>query len=486
MALPDFSYAGYQFGERTLPAEAAAHVFNSHSDGSVDVSAELQLLIDTLGEAGGGVLEIAAGLYRLDRPLLMRHSHVVLRGAGREQTKLWFRDGGGTTSANRANILLSPETNPQLQESSGWRVAEPAQANDRVLTLADTAGLALGDDILIAWQISAAFRAEHGSEDYWNHAELDQYKVFFRRTISDIQGNQISFKTPLRYDISLRDVPVVQQISGYLEGVGVQDLSLTNAVSLQQAWQGFDKSILLQMRYCQHCWLTGLSSYDQSGDGYEVRSHGIAIEQSVNVTLANIRMANAQHLGDNGNGYLFQLSAANEVLIQDSQAINGRHGFTFSWDFGASGNVLSGVTSEGGRICDSYREMQRNACTRGGSDFHHALSIANLIEYAQINDSLQVGNRHWLSSGAGQTGTLNVFWNIQGQGDVYAYNQGPGFVVGTGANVKVTSDLDVTQDPERYLAYQTQIQDYTELLGEAEQLVPQSLYRAQLERRLSR
>ncbi len=59
-------------------------------DEPTDVSDRLQAALDDLGESGGGTLQLDVGRYVLDRPLFVHHSHVVLRGAGKEATTLFF------------------------------------------------------------------------------------------------------------------------------------------------------------------------------------------------------------------------------------------------------------------------------------------------------------------------------------------------------------------------------------------------------------
>ena len=482
-ALQDYSYAGFAYGESSLPEAIAEYVISVINDGSADVSGDIQKVLDQAVSLGGGVLYLPEGLYRLDKPLAITGSDIVLRGAGPGKTRLWFKDGGGTSNAHRENFTMTGGQPLQYQRQTDWRMTTAAAINDTSVTLSSAQGLSVGDDIVIAWKITADFKAEHNSAAYWSHVANGELKPFFRRTITSISGNRITFKTPVRYPVKLRDNPEVQKALHYGERNGLEALSITNAVGVENAWRGFDKSTLIALRFCKNCWVKQVTSYDQTGSGYELRSHGIAVDQSVNVTISDTRMANAEHLGGNGNGYLYQVSASNEVLIKNSEAINGRHNFSFSWDFGASGNVFLRVKSEGGRVCSSYAKQLSNDCTEGGADFHHALSMANLYDSAVINDSLRVGNRLTASSGAGQTGTMNVFWNIRGRGNLYAYNYGAGYVIGTSASISVSTDLALNDYPERLLAIGTEEEDYTELLGQAEILSPQSLYEAQLARR---
>ncbi len=57
-----------------------------------DISARLREAIKQAVAKGGGAVELPAGSFFLDRTLVIRDSGIVLRGAGRDQTKLTFRD----------------------------------------------------------------------------------------------------------------------------------------------------------------------------------------------------------------------------------------------------------------------------------------------------------------------------------------------------------------------------------------------------------
>src|SRR5690606_12026642 len=148
-----------------------------------------------------------------------------------------------------------------------------------------------------------------------------------------------------------------------------------------------------------------VSSFRRMEEGYHLRSHGITVERSFRVTLADNHLQKPEHLAGGGNGYLCPLSQPNEALVRDSTGIDGRHNFSSNWDFGAAGNVFLRVLSRGGRVCSDLEKQRRNACSLGPSDFHHALAMANLFDQAIIDDALAVGNRQDWSTGAGHTGT---------------------------------------------------------------------------------
>lgn len=67
---------------------------------------------------------------------------------------------------------------------------------------------------------------------------------------------------------------------------------------------------------------------------------------------------------------------------------------------------------------------------------------------------------------------------------MYAYNQGMGYIVGTGPEIQLSTDLELTGWLEQFLSEGTEPEDYSDFVGGAADLAPQSLYEEQLARRL--
>ncbi len=73
-------------------------------DSLTDNREALQAIIDRAGEAGGGIVFLPPGAYRVDDTVQLRE-HVVLRGAGRDATTLFF--GGVAHEKKRCSWFLS-------------------------------------------------------------------------------------------------------------------------------------------------------------------------------------------------------------------------------------------------------------------------------------------------------------------------------------------------------------------------------------------
>ncbi|MDY7229321.1 carbohydrate binding domain-containing protein [Hyalangium rubrum] len=89
---PDWSFAGVPGGIPTGGADCGSVTLQGAvANDNLDDSAALEAAATACGQAGGGVISIPAGSFHLDRPIFIKHSGVVLRGAGRDTTKLIFR-----------------------------------------------------------------------------------------------------------------------------------------------------------------------------------------------------------------------------------------------------------------------------------------------------------------------------------------------------------------------------------------------------------
>jgi hypothetical protein len=87
---PNWTWAGVQGGIPSPPA-IQVNLADKGAKPETDISALLEKTADELGAKGGGAIVLGAGTYYLDNPVFIRCSNIVLRGAGKDKTKLIFR-----------------------------------------------------------------------------------------------------------------------------------------------------------------------------------------------------------------------------------------------------------------------------------------------------------------------------------------------------------------------------------------------------------
>ena len=88
--LPDFSFAGYQCGEKPIPdypVVCSVSDFGAKGDG---VSDDTQAFKDAIARTDSGAIFIPAGQYRITDFIVIDKPNIVLRGRGPEKTVLWF------------------------------------------------------------------------------------------------------------------------------------------------------------------------------------------------------------------------------------------------------------------------------------------------------------------------------------------------------------------------------------------------------------
>ena len=483
--LPDFSYAGYRNGEADLGSSATGTTldvvaqYGADPTGGKDSTAAIQGAIAAAESAGGGVVQIPEGLYRLDGVLTVSASNVVLRGAGPEKSRLFFTKDTGLDYSAHIQIHGAPTSNLEIPLSAG------AENRAFEIEVADAQDLEPGEDIAIGWIITPEFIEEHGMTGTWE-AFNDTWQPFFYRSVEAVDRtstpHRVKIDVPLRYPVKTRDKASLRRMTGYLREVGVERLGISNATSFDAAW-GQSQVHALELIGVDNAWVREVFSFSSplaptsgAGAGAHLQSSGILIKDSKRVTVEGSKMGLAMNRGGGGNGYLFEMRQSGELLFRDCEAKGGRHNFIQNWGFGMTGSVWLRVKSSEGR---SLIDKDSSVGSTGYSEFHHSLATANLIDASTFDDGVSIVNRNNESTGAGHTGTQNVFWNTRGSGLLRSLQFGNGYVIGTeGLEVITASETPL-------VGIGTAPDDFTEGLGAASLLTPASLYEDQLKRRLS-
>lgn len=477
--LHDFSYAGYRQGETLPPLDPALPRFAVPAmDG--DATATIQAAFDDAVAAGGGVVELGEGDFRIAGRVAFNASNVHLRGAGAAHTRLQFTQVEGMAYSAYLTVGMPPS------QGRDRPVSVDVGVGQTVLPLDDVDGLSVGDDVLVGIVITPAFVEAHQMTGVWGPFN-DTWQPFFRRAIvaldSEASPPTITLDIPLRYPLMRRDEVSVRRETGLLSEVSIAGLSVSTAVPYAQAWAE-NQVHAIELLGVKDAWVEDIGTF-AAPEGYanrrapeaHLRSGGILIRSSKRVTIANSHLAYPQHRGGGGNGYLYEIRQSNEILTRDSTGVAGRHNFIQNWGFGTSGCVWLRVHSRDGFLLVS----SDSGLGRGGlSEFHHSLAMANLIDHSRFDDGWGSINRGLNSSGAGHSATENVVWNATGVGNVLSYQFGHGYVIGTGPEIFTFSAL-----PGLY-GQGTEPEDWVEGAGMAATLRPVSLYEDQRRRRLGR
>lgn len=475
-ALPDFSYAGYHYGERppASPPGATYDVvagYGADPTGGADATSSIQSAISAASAAGGGVVYFPPGSYRVGGGLTVTASRVVLRGAGKSSVLRFTRTSG---MGGSAGITFAGS----VRRDGARALAADGAARANEVLVDNAAGLAPGDDVAIGWTITPSFVSEHGMAGTWT-AFNGSYQTFFRSKVVTVDTSssphRVVVDVPLRYRARVRDGAALQKETGYLREVGVEHLGVTTAVTWDQAWAE-NQAHALMLREVADGWVSDVHSVAPAGSpdsAFHLRSSGIYIENAKRVSVLGSSMENAQNRGGGGNGYLFEVSRTSEVLFADCTARNGRHNFTQNWGFGNTGTVLLRFSSSGSAEMSSSSAKPTPAM----AEHHHSLAMATLVDDSRIDDGFGMVNRGSWSSGAGHTATESVVWGSSGNGRIVSQQFGWGYVVGTHSGLDVDTSVGSSG---------TAPQDFVEGAGQGETLYPTSLYEDQRARRLGK
>jgi hypothetical protein len=482
--LHDFSYAGYHNDSVTPGAPASAPIldavasFGADATGASDATSALQATIDAAAAQGGAVVLLPAGTYRLDGTLLVTASGVVIRGAGIDQTRLYFTKTAGMSYGSHLRFAGDGTVDLEVP------LAHDGASRSTYVEVDDPGDLAPGDDIAVGFVITDAFIDEHLMTGTWM-AFNGTWQPFFRRTVvavdTSVAPARIFVDVPLRYPAKTRDQASVRRLTGLLREVGVESLSVSNAVTWDDAW-AVTQVHALEMYRVADAWIRDVASFSSPlapasgpGAGAHVQSGGLLVSESERVTVSHVSLGLAENRGDGGNGYLFEVQRSSEILFRDLVGDGGRHNFIENWGFGTTGCVWSHVHSRNG---EAWLAKDSTVNPTGYSEFHHSLATANLIEASTFDDGFSIINRNGESTGAGHTGTENVLWNLDGKGLVRSLQFRTGYLIGTQGLYPVT-------DSPLPMAQGTMPVDWVEGLDRGAALTPASLYDDQLARRLA-
>jgi hypothetical protein len=497
--LQDFSYAGYRRGEAPLPVVAGPlhDVVARHGadpTGVRDSTAAIQQALDDAGAAGGGVVYLPPGTYRVspksdgDSPLVINRSGVVLRGAGAGKT---FLLNTSYRMRSKEIIRVRPAA---VEEGDPVALTADLPGPTRRIPVADAAAFAPGDMVRLEWSFTPGWIAEHRQQEYWNESARPRPAQYIREVVAtDPAAGWIEVDVPTRYALRVRDQANVRKLTGLLTQVGVEHLSLGNIQHPGTSWREEDfsrpgapahdvhGSYLMRVAHVVDGWVVGVHSFRPEGNTSTAHllANGIHIGRCYRVTVRDCFLQRPQYGGAGGNGYLYHVSVSNECLLADNIAEFSRHGFVISFP-GTSGNVFHRCEDRAtGRATGHDGEY---ATSGSGSDNHMHFSHSNLWDQCRAHDSF------WTASHRQRSGTVPhglssaqaVYWNTTGTGTrggpvVRSEQAGYGYVIGTaGERAEAANPTRGNTEPA----------DLVEGVGRGATLEPQSLYLDQLSRRL--
>ena len=262
----DWRRAGYRRGaprrSHAGPTVEASRLGIRPDDRS-DASGRLQNALDDLGASGGGVLQLDAGRYLFDRPLFVHDSNVVLRGAGKTATTLFFPRPlaeslapGTFWSWTGGQIFFTARERLAASMASGWDHDEGWLAGATLATVAvatrgtdvvdvdDTVDLSAGAMVLL--EITDRPDGNHrmlremggdveGASTYpWHTTQLDGVVWTWPVVISEVRGpTHARLQQPLRITVHPETTARFRALGPTVHDSGVESLTIENSLRIQ-------------------------------------------------------------------------------------------------------------------------------------------------------------------------------------------------------------------------------------------------------------
>jgi hypothetical protein len=460
--LPDFSFVGYQQGNRPIPQpnpDVSVSDFGAVGDGKTDCTEAFKAAI--LASAGK-VIQVPEGIYRLSDRLTISQPGTVLMGDGEGKTILAFtrglqeiqpttaKTGGGFTtnhwSWSGGIITLGAPT------TTGRRmpiVNEPAEGTT-------TLQLEWGMDLKPGDSCSVRLLDPEGSAliDYVYAGRPGDVTLLKNRsfsisqavTIASVDGQTAHIDQPLRFALRAEWKPTIIQLVDPAQEIGISDLSIR----------------FVQREYRGHWREDGLN--------------GLAIH-GANNWARNIRI---QHC-DSGVFMSGMWNTVEGLVIESARqahrsGMTGHHGIVVSGKeclvsgFKIDTRFYHDVTVSSGSVGNVF---SKGSAVDMSIDHHRKAPYQNLFTEIDVG----IGSRVWRSGGTRgrglHTATGATFWNIDSEKrfPLPPEGFGPAGLIFVGLN---TGDVAKDAIPAGW-HYENFVPAH---------LQPQNLYHAQFEKRL--
>jgi hypothetical protein len=273
--IPDISHAGYRGGERPRAPRTIARVtdFGARPGSATDAAPAFNAAVQYAGTHGGGTVLVPPGVYRLDSPIWLHWSNVVLKGSGRDRTILHFTRP--LEESYRPNLqpslqsrwswtggqiwVIAPERKAKSEAedfaaSEGWLLGDTlaevgaASRGQRTLLVSDTSNLQAGDLVVLEtdnpadagvlrhlagdvpgtrdydWPVKAPQLTTGSAGQYIQYATL-QWPVRIEAVLGD---RLVRLAQPLRYDLRPSWPSRLREIGPTVHDVGVESLTIRN------------------------------------------------------------------------------------------------------------------------------------------------------------------------------------------------------------------------------------------------------------------
>jgi hypothetical protein len=401
--VPDFSYAGYHYGERPLPNVAVVETIGPvDGDDTATIQAAIDqvgaLALDENGHRGAVLLE--PGSYQIGGQILVNASGVVLRGSGDDGDPAQDTILQITGTSTRTGVVLGSGDSSPWEEGTGVEVSSSfVPVGSLSFDVESTTEFAVGDEVVIrhhsdqGW-IDAIDGGGTASGPAWPAGSKDL--TWFRKIVA-ISGSTITLDAPIysHLDSSLSHTTVHPMTNkGYRTEVGLEDLRVD--IQTQGGEDEAHAADAITVTGAQDSWVRNVTALHFTHAG--VATHG-----SVRITVADSVAIDPVGIRTGARFYNFDAEGnSNLILFTGCLAQDGRHNMIVNGTGSASGIVFHNIDSRG----DS-------SASEGHRYFSHGMLFDTI--YGTTEGFVQLINRGDYGTSHGWASAHSVIWGNTGR-----------------------------------------------------------------------
>jgi len=391
--VPDFSYAGYMAGEKSIPNVSIKIVVPFvNGDATLRIQSAIDYVASLPLDKNGfrGTVLLQKGIYKVEGQLKIQASGVVLRGSGVNQT---FLMGAGT---DRQTLIRVVGLNNKIvgKEIS---IADPyVPVNATKLSVPLPNNFKEGDLVVIHRPSTQKWIQTLHTETFgggisalgWKPGERDLY---FDRKIISINGNTITLDAPLTTALDTTyGISTITSYSwpGRIQNIGIENLSLESTYDAGNPKDEAHRWMAITMENAEDAWVRQVNFKHFAGSAVNL------LETTKRITVEDCKSLEPISEIGGQRRYTF-LTTGQQTLFQRCYAENGYHDFAVG--FCAPGpNAFVQCQSE---LPYSF----------SGTIDSWASGV--LFDIVNVDgDALRFGNREQDGQGAGWSAANSVFW----------------------------------------------------------------------------
>lgn len=415
--IPDFSFAGYKYGDQAIPyVSAKVKVAPTTGDNTAHIQAAIDKVAALPMNSKGfrGAVELAAGDYPVAGTIRLNASGVVLRGAG-ESTVI--RATGNTPEHRDVIVAGGGGSTRWAGEVAGTRTditTDWVQVGAKSFEVADASGLKPGANIIIvhpcteAWLASVDYGAT-GIDAPWT---VGSQPIIYNRYVRKVSGNTITLDVPVFEHLRReRSQSYLYQWdrAGLVTNVGVEKLRVDIEFAgdpdqdEDHAWNA------VKLRQVEDVWVRECTFLHFAKAGVETT-------ETTRATVRDCRALDPASVVTGGLRYNFNTeSYSQQILFANCHATKARHAFISNGTSSASGVVFLRGTSEGSLASsEGHRRWSQGLLW----DNHREISPA-------VNITLGIYNRGDYGTGHGWATSHSVGWNCDMAGKTLVVQKPP-------------------------------------------------------------